>query len=367
MLKKKKDPKGAKSWTRFQYYDKCKLLYYFMYVAKKAVARGFPLRFGSAFHDFRYKYFMHCSDEGVKSDWDAVPSLAKKSFQDQDLPLESADEFYRLCRTFAENRPYNSAMGFEVRFGINRDGSWSSFEKCDGFRGIADGIEIQGSVGVVTDAKTSYSMDLDFTQIEIYAAILSIRYPEVETWRLVYDFVRRGRIKEKEVLAANLEEVRDYVLRKIKKIESTDRWEASPGEHCGICSFASICDYKMQGLMDPATDAEAMIADFFLHKVKAKQIKKILKEYVEVYGTVEVENAVAAFFGRETSTVPPQHTGDLIKVLKTFQRNPLNYVGFPADSIKKIMKDDELVDDVAPFIFTESKPVFDIRKKKQGD
>jgi len=359
-------PKGPKSFSHFETFDECRLEYYFRYVDKKPIGKTDPLRFGSAFHDFRFRYYSHCRDTDVDSDWEIVPKIAKQTFHDHGLGIGRWQEFLDLATLFAEIRSYNNKMGVEVKFGVDRDEKWSDFATTNGFRGILDGLEIDGDVGTVTDTKTSRNMSLPFTQPEIYAAFLSLRYPEVKEWRLVFDFIRFRKIAETRVLTAQLEEVRSHVWAKVKAIEKETKWEASPGEHCLTCPFFGICDYKMQGITKPETtkDVESMMLDFFQHQAAAKQIKRILKQWVNEYGAVKGKSAKADFYSKKSKSADVRALHDFLKGIKM---DPVDFMTFPAEGLKKLMNDHQISDDIANFITIEDKPTFDIKKNKKGD
>lgn len=354
---------GPKSWSQLEVYDTCHLQAKFRYVEKLNYPKPENYLFGSCFHDFRYRYYDHCRVEGVDSDWDAVSGIAKQAFHDAQLPLHRWDEFEELCRTFAENRPYNNKMGVEVRFGVNRKGEWCSFDEADYFRGIVDGLEIQDDEATITDTKTAMSLDLPFTQLEVYAAMMALRYPEVKRWRLVYDFARIGRRQEKIVLAENLAAIREHVRLRIARMEAEQKWKAQPGEHCAECSFLGICTYKMQNIqiITKKGEAAAAMEDYVQLAAQAKALKARLKKYVEIHGDVEGEKLKAAFFTREEKSYDKVN---LVQALQKIGLNPLEFMEFPAESLKKLMYDDKIGDDVRNLIHIDPVPQFDIKKRK---
>ncbi len=368
-LKRKKDPKGPKSWSRLSLWDTCRLRYWFEYIEKVKAAMGLPGLFGIAFHEYRFRYYDFLRVEGLESDWDTARDIAKVVFKEYRLPRHIKREFLTIADTFSQNRPLPKKMNFEVRFGVNGNGKWASFDKANFFRGIADGLEIDGDTGVITDAKTTMSMELPFTQLEDYAAILSLRYPEVEVWKLVYDFVRYNRLKSTEVLAANLGAVREDIRDKIAQIESAKKFPADPGVHCAHCPFLSLCDHGKRiarKIRIPETQGEAlqMAADFLFVQAQQKQRKGIIKEFVQDFGDVQTTKIKAAFFPNEKKTADVL---GLIKFLKKVGMKPQDYVTFPAAALKKLMRDQQISDDVANFISIEAGHTFKIKKPGKDD
>jgi len=364
-----KAPKGAKSWSRLEAWDLCKLRYWFKYVKKVASASGLAAKFGSAFHDYRFRYYSHLRHQELDSDWEAAPKIAKSAFHDYDLPLDQWKEFRKLAETFAENRPLPGKMNFEVRFGVNENGVWSTFDKANYFRGIVDGLEVDGDRGVVTDAKTTMSMDLPFTQLRVYAAVLSLRYPEVEVWKLVFDFIRYNRTKSEEVLAANLEDIREHIRMKISRIESAHTYEPEPGEHCAHCPFLARCDYGKQiaktiAIPKDEGDAKKMAEDFLFVQAQQAQRKRIIKTFVQAFGDVETPRVKAAFFPTEKKSAD---TRNLIRFLKKHGKDPVEYVAFPAGALAELMNDHQISDDIGNLITIVPGNKFQIKKPGKKD
>jgi hypothetical protein len=362
----KQVPKGAKSWSSLRTWQTCKLQFWFRYGEKLQDAKGLPAKFGTAFHDARFRYFDHCRQVDKDSDWDAMEKIAHTTFHDAGLPLEYWEEYRAMARAYAEERSYTPTMLIEHRFGINRDESISTFEACDGFRGILDGLEVNGDTGTITDAKTSQTMDLPWTQLEVYASFMSLVYPKVKEWRLVYDFPRFRRITEKNVLAENLVKTREHVWTMIDLVNAERTFKAQPSEECLQCSFLGICDYRLKGVeaVNSMKTGKTAIEEYWQLKARAEQIKRLLKKFVTTAGSVATEHSKADFYTRETKTCDKVA---LIKYLKSVGKNPVDYVTVPADSIKTLMKDKTMSDDIGNFITIETKPVFDIKKIKEEE
>jgi hypothetical protein len=362
----KQIPPGPKSWSGLYAWSVCKLQYWFQYGEKIPSDKGLPAKFGTAFHDYRFRYFDRCRQIDKDSDWDSVEPIAHQTFHDAGLPIEYWDEFLAMARGYAESKSYNPKMLIEHRFGINRDGTVGTFESCDGFRGILDGLEVTGDTGVVTDTKTSQTMDLAWSQIEIYAAFMSLIYPDVKEWRLVYDFPRFRKTKEKTVLAENLGAVRKHVWSIVDRIDSERHFKPQPSEACLTCPALGICEYRLRGVegIEDQDNARAAIEEYWQLKARAEQIKRLLKKFVTVTGSVATEKSKAAFYDRETKTCDKV---ELVKFLKKVGKNPMDYVTVPAESLKTLMHDKTISDDIGNLISIETKPVFDIKKIKEGD
>jgi RecB family exonuclease len=357
---------SPKAFSHLETYDVCPLQYKFKHIDKIKHERPDNLKFGTGFHEWRYRYYEELRRTRQETDWDVVPKIAKAVFHESELPLDRWPEFLALCRTFAENRPFSRTMGIEIRFGVNRDGTWSTFEECDGFRGVVDGLEIKEDTATVTDAKTARSMDLPFTQLETYAAFLSIRYPQVARWRLVYDFVRYGRTTETEVLTENLPAFREVVMARVAAIEKQKTFKPQPSENCLECAFLGRCDYKMVGITKPRTPMqwESFMQDYFMHKAKAQQLKKVMKLHVDNHGDILGDRLTAAYFPHDTKSCDKV---ELIKLLKKIGKNPVTYVEFPAASLDKLRFDKKITDDVANVIFIDTIHRFDVKRRPKGE
>lgn len=355
-----------KSHSQFETMDNCPLSYKFRYIDKVPFKKGEHLVFGTAFHEWRFRYMSHCIAEGVDSDWDVVSTIAKSVFHDKELPMDRWDEFVGLARSFAENRQVNHRMGIEVKFGVNRDLSVAEFDEANYFRGIIDGLEIQGDVGVVTDTKTARSSKISFFQLRIYAAFVALQYPAVKEWRLIYDFARLNRFLEETILAENLKEIRDHVRLKVDKMENRKEWPATPGEHCMDCPFLSRCDYRIRGLkaIRGDSDVRALMEDHWHLKAQAAQAKRQVKAYVENNRDVQTDTLRAGVFTSEKMSCDKRM---LIRILKSLQQDPTAFVEFPTRVLKRLRYDKVLGDDVSNAIFIESREKFEIKKKGKVD
>lgn len=358
---------GPKAWSHLEQDSECQLAYQFRYLDKVKFKKPEAMRFGIGFHEFRFRYYEHLRGCQRDTDWAAAKPIAESVFGDKELPLERLDEFMALCRQFAENRPFSPTMHVEMKFGVNRDMTWSDFDNADFFRGVVDGLEIRGDVGVITDAKTARSTALPFTQLKIYAAFLSIRYPKVKDWRLVFDFVRMNRQIEERVLAANLAEVRQYVRARVEKIETRKKFQAQPSESCLLCPFLSRCDYRIRGLkkIEDEADAKAAMQDYYFMKAKTSQTKRLVKGYVENFGMVETATIQADFFTSEKLECDKRL---LIRILKTLKQDPVAFIEFSPKVLKKLLYNKDLGDEVSNAIFVEHSTRFNIKKRgKQED
>lgn len=362
----KQVPKGPKSWSALYAWAVCKLQYWFNYGEKIPSDKGLPARFGTAFHDCRFRYFDHCRVIDKDSDWEAMDKISHDCFHDAKLPIEYWDEFRAMARGYAESKSYNPKMLIEHRFGINRDESLSTFDTCDGFRGILDGLEVTGDTGVVTDTKTSQTMDLPWTQIEIYAAFMCLFYPEVKEWRLVYDFPRFRKTKEKTVLSENLGAIRKHVWTIIEHIDRERDFKPEPSEACLQCSALGICEYRLKGVegIESQKSAREAIEEYYQLQARAKQLKRLLKKFVTTTGSVSTEKSKAAFYDRQEKTCDKV---GLVKFLRKVGKNPMDYVTFPSESLKTLMHDHTISDDIGNLISLDTKPVFDIKKIKGED
>lgn len=364
MTQKARRHSGPVSFSRFELFDNCPLAYRFQYIDRVKAKKPEHMMFGVAFHDFRFRYYSECREQGVDSDWDIIRDLALAVFTEKGLPLDRWEEFAALCRSFGENRPFSPNMQVEVKFGVSRAMTPADFDEADFFRGIVDGLEIREDVGILTDAKTARSTKLSFAQLRVYAAFMSLVYPEVREWELTYDFVRYNRFEKEVVLSESLREVREHVRRKVDAMTRETKWEPSPGEHCLNCPFLSRCDYRVRGIEKPknASEMVSMMQDYWHMKATLAQMKRVMKMYVDNRQEVETDTLKAAYFPKEKMTCDK---ANLVRLIKAFKRNPLDYVHFPARSLKQIRYDKDMGDDAANFIFIENSESFDVKKPGQ--
>jgi len=117
----------------------------------------------------------------------------------------------------------------------------------------------------------------------------------------------------------------------------------------------------MKGIERPKSpgDMKSMMQDYWHLKARLAQMKRTMKGYVDNYTPVQTDHIMAAYFQKEKMTCDKPN---LVRLIKKFQRNPLDYVFFPARSLKQIRYDKEMGDDAANFIFIENSESFDVKK-----
>ena len=115
------------------------------------------------------------------------------------------------------------------------------------------------------------------------------RYRYEETGELVSRFATWNAAK-----LADFKEGLRYLLRKLEHGLTTDRWAATPSDHCGICPMESECPIKPRHRKQtpaPRTEAQARALSARIIRLERnlKDDRKALKVYVEHNGALSVE------------------------------------------------------------------------------
>jgi hypothetical protein len=138
----------------------------------------------------------------------------------------------------------------EVKLGIRR--TEDGHEPCDFFapdvwwRGVADFVSVNGAKAKSVDYKTSKNTRYaDMKQLDLIAAGLFLRFPEVEEIKSALAFVVCNEFIHKTHKRAGLPTyLRTFSdeLTRLEAAQETDVWNANPSGLCGWCPVVS-CEH----------------------------------------------------------------------------------------------------------------------------
>lgn len=138
----------------------------------------------------------------------------------------------------------------ELKLALNR-----SFEPTDFFaddvylRAIVDLLIVRGTHAIVADWKTGKVKD-DFTQLAMSAAVLKQYMPEIETFDIVFVWLKSKNISKRRLTSDSFSEYWADLIKRANRIEmarKTTDFPARPSPLCKWCPVSSCPNYVANG------------------------------------------------------------------------------------------------------------------------
>ena len=121
----------------------------------------------------------------------------------------------------------------------------SKFEPVDWFakdawvRAILDLLIVNGDTATLVDWKTG-KKKLDFTQLQLSAAVLSRLMPEIKTFKLVFVWLRNSEVSLETMSADSIKKVWIDILPRVKEIEIAKQTTSFPAKESGLCGWCPV-------------------------------------------------------------------------------------------------------------------------------
>lgn len=137
---------------------------------------------------------------------------------------------------------------------------------------------------------------LGWVQSLVYAMLVFANYPSIDSftfreWHVLWSESREVTIQRweaermQDVLAAQVSLLHEAVLAG----PGSERWVASPGPHCALCSGRRHCPIRRQvGIPADEEEARQMAGEWVLAAEIRKERAVMLKGYVDANGPIEV-------------------------------------------------------------------------------
>lgn len=106
-------------------------------------------------------------------------------------------------------------------------------------RVVVDLLNVRGSQALVVDYKTG-KVQPGFTQLELTAAVLSTHLPEIETFKLVYVWLKDRKVTTRSILKSDLVGVWNGLLPRVAKIESALKTTDFAAKPSGLCRYCPV-------------------------------------------------------------------------------------------------------------------------------
>ena len=207
----------------------------------------------SMFEQCRKKYYHLKVAKDVK-DSDSSFSTEGKEVHDamyqrvlKGVPLPLPIRHYEKWAAAFEKRP--GEKHGEMKLCLN-----NKFEPVDWFakdawvRAVVDLLIIDGDTATIVDWKTGKPR-LDWTQLMITAAVLSRLMPEINTFKLVFVWLREAKINTEVITKPELKGVWNEILPRVKAIEVAKKTTEFPATESGLCRYCPVsqCPHHVSG------------------------------------------------------------------------------------------------------------------------
>lgn len=279
---------------------------------------------GRILHDIIRDYNEHLTDAKLQTDIEAIESLAGDVFfsvrKDGTVAHREFEDVLFVARKFAQTHMLDFANVMSTEKFMHASVNGTKFVyKVDLFQMGNDGV------GIVTDYKTGHDLMTpnqcqDDLQLNMYPLFLSRDYPDIETWRVVYDFVRHGKVREIVRTREDLERTQRKVLKLVERIRATTSVKPQVGSGCGICEFTHECPelrkaVKARQKPSCATEEEAKILaeEILILDTQSKERKTALKPFCSSHGPIEVGGMEFAHFPKKKIAYPVEATLEVLK------------------------------------------------------
>ena len=203
------------SFSVLSLFEQCKKKYYHLKVAK----------------DFKE------SDSSFSSEGKEVhDAMCKRVIKGVPLPLPI--RHYEKWAAAFEKRP--GEKHGEMKLCLN-----NKFEPVDWFakdawvRAIVDLLIIDGDTAVIVDWKTG-KVRLDWTQLQLSAAVLSRLMPEIKNFKLFFVWLRESKMCGMSMEKSDMKGVWMELLPRVREIEEAKKTTEFPAKESGLCRYCCI-------------------------------------------------------------------------------------------------------------------------------
>jgi len=213
------------SYSSLKLYDNCPKRFYHQRVTKEVVDTGGEAsKHGERIHKF----------------------LEDRLKKESDLPEEVA-KYEAMCATIERHIGDGQIMLEQELTLTNKLKPTSWFAEDAWLRSKLDVLIIKSDAAVVIDWKTGKRRP-DYFQLELFAAQVFLRYPEINKVTSGFVWLPDSRMDSKVYNRSDLVKLLEVLLTKVRRVEQSlkaDVWPAKPSGLCKYCPCRGFCDYAM--------------------------------------------------------------------------------------------------------------------------
>jgi hypothetical protein len=336
----------------------CRLLAWSVYGKKMVGFKNHFAKFGIVIHNVLEEYGNHCLANKLETDYGKFEEIKFKQLHYlEEFQLKEATE---LLNKIKENINWGGALQFETatierRYKITDKFQPSVDEENPYLSGGIDLVYLDSDTAYVEDYKSVRAIYTDAymrdsLQRKIYAGLIFAEYPQINTVKFAFNFIRYGfKSKYYDEYRENIEELNSLIRAEVTSLyellAEPEPPEANPSGFCMLCEIRGTCPayqnaYAFDEKLETTEQALALYGKFRLAEVKLKETKELLKAWIEINGPIKLKYEEYGPQPEEKETYPD--TQKVIEILKTEHKIPEGAIyeclNFTKTSINKLLK-----------------------------
>lgn len=295
--------KYAYSYSRLSDFGKCGFMAKSKHIDKIPQYSSPELEKGRLKHEIFCAYTKACYEANKPSLFEQWLEIAYKVLSGRNFPTDIEKEILDSAKSFCESKEIDlaSLAAVEERFAINEKMEFVEyFSEGVMFRAVIDKLYLMGESAKVVDYKTGFGMDIDEFQLEIYAWIVMLKYPQINRVDVEYYFTQFEYEKQFTITREDMTRIQKKIMSRIAGIEKAEEFKPNLGSQCATCSYWGICPLMQRRAGDikmPTTKEEArvLVEEVIAIEKRDDELKTILKEFCKKAGSVSVGDMEAKF------------------------------------------------------------------------
>ena len=256
------DNRFSYSFSTIDLFLKCPLAFKLHKIDKFEQDDSYALILGRLFHEIAAEYVGDLVRNQRQTDIEKLDEILE-SKQGQ-CSFEIFDDLKKVVHEFTESHVLNFdyQKDFRIEQRLAFDSDWhlldDYFDREAFFRGVVDLSHWENDLLVITDYKTNRFVEAQSEvennfQLDIYAYLMKLIYPEVERVLVRLDYVRFSTYRKKEIDLDSINNVPQKIMRYVEQIELADKFEPRISSYCDFCIYASHCP-KFKALLKKDTN-----------------------------------------------------------------------------------------------------------------
>lgn len=334
------------SYSKFRKYGECPAAFKAAYIDHIPSEPSPELLRGNMVHRIISAYLLHLRENHLRTDITEMETIAEQVFYDptvrRECPIsdDAWEEVAGLADTFARTANIGPAFArSEMKMAVDHDLQPWPYEDPNVFiRAILDRLDLDGERAVIYDYKTGYHAEFNKLQAEVYCYMVFKNYPQVNIIIPIFHHIPVAVEKRGEEVGRDRLDGLEKKLRKMAAMIQADKeFAPTPGAACDDCPYP--CPAKQSGLASIANDdgARAIAEDLILLDKQKKDKEKMLRDWCNRRGFVEVNGLVYGFHVSESQEF--NDVGEFNATCQMFQRDPCDFLNVDNRKATKLLKD----------------------------
>ena len=177
------------------------------------------------------------SDSSFSSEGKEIhDAMFQRVIKGKPLPLPIR-QYEKIAARFADSK--GEKYG-EMKMCLN-----NKFEPVDWFakdawvRAIVDLLIVRDNTAIIVDWKTGKKR-LDWTQLQLTAAVLSRLMPEIENFKLVFAWLRNSEFSTEDIKRGEIKGIWAGLLPRVKLIEQSKATTSFGAKESGLCRYCPV-------------------------------------------------------------------------------------------------------------------------------